>query len=320
MMKCRNCGKRLPFGVGVCDNCGAAVDWKKYIWMTAVIAVAVVLLIAALIGILSREPEDKPEESTGAPTVTTGQKTPSSQTTTPQTTAKPTETNKSTETTVPPTTQPTEPVYDTTWLEYNRYSDTYIVIRFNENSEYDYPGRGFDYSGLQKDALYAVDDGDVYLITEQYATDWFVTSEHVYYVLRDEAKRVYRTDHYGQNCTVMYESAYGDVTHLQYHGTDQNGKLIMAEEYNRIVIYDIISEACEVIMEAYRINSFHYKPHSVFDDSVTAHFGTADLGPVIYWNGQLSESDPENRFGYQFYFLVNCGEFWEVYPGDWLLR
>lgn len=141
-MKCQNCGKNLSIGVGQCDNCGAAVDWKKYIWMTAVIAVATILLIVALGSVIARTPKKDPGESTGAPTVTTGDNSPSSQMTAPQTTAKPTETNappttRPVETTQPtqPPTEPSEPVQTVTWQEYNQTPETYMVFRY-------YPGGG----------------------------------------------------------------------------------------------------------------------------------------------------------------------------------
>lgn len=296
-MKCQNCGKNLPIGVGQCDNCGAAVDWKKYIWMTAVIAVATILLIVALGSVIARTPKKDPGESTGAPTVTTGDNSPSSQMTAPQTTAKPTETNappttRPVETTQPtqPPTEPSEPVQTVTWQEYNQTPETYMVFRYYPGGEYDYGGKPFDTSELNNGDFYAVDDGVVYEINASYTPYWFTTCEHIYYAEK-RSNEIYRSDLHGGDDVVIYTSQDGTVGGFQYVGTNSQGKLIILEDGSRIVLYDIATGATEVLMEAYYISGFTYVPYTIEDAQIMDQFGTDFVGSAIYWQGYLNEAD-----------------------------
>lgn len=266
MMKCRNCGKRLPFGVGVCDNCGAAVDWKKYIWMTAVIAVAVVLLIAALIGVLSREPEDKPEESTGAPTVTTGQKTPSSQPSTPQTTAKPTETNKPTETTTPPTTQPVEttqptepPTEPMTDEKYNSLPTNLSAVVHSQDKHPYYERYGLDASECIEGWLYIFnkETGQPTLICDEEVITFDANHEHIYYVTKQNPQAVIRSTLDGQEKIAIY--AGGTVTYLDYFG-GMDGSLGLVNDYSDMIIYDLLEGTQEVIFTYHDVASVYFAP------------------------------------------------------------
>lgn len=238
--------------------------------------------------------------------------------TNPTETQKPTDPPKPTETT-PPTTDPlpTDPVYDMMWKEYNKHPDTYTVFRFSGDHEILYPGKAYDTSNMIEGAFYAVDDGDVYLITEEYVINWFVTSEHIYYIKKDDAAKVYRTDHCGGNLTVIFESENGSINCLQYFGTNSNGKLLMTEDQDQlitseskeqIIMYDIRTGETEVLMEVHEIGQFHYYPYSVLFDRVVEQISEEDLGPTIYWKGYIADNDVNGTY----YYFVETGEHWDI--------
>ena len=203
-------------------------------------------------------------------------------------------------------TQPTEPVDYTEYTNYNATPKTCIMVRYEDgkdSGDYVYPGKEFSTAGMKDGGLYIVHDGEVYPVTQQYVTERIKTSEHIYYVLKEDAKKVWRTDLYGKEPTVVYESAYGDVTYLQYFGIDAKGKLIMAENRERIIMYDLQAKNIEVLMEAYLISQFYYSPSG-------QEFSCSE--PMIFWKGKLEESAPETEYTY--HYFLNTEKQVQIYP------
>lgn len=201
------------------------------------------------------------------------------------------------------TTQSSAPPDYSLYKQYNIHPKTYFVLNYKagkSGGDYVYPGKPFDTSGMIDGALYAIDDGAVYLLTEHYTTDICKTSEHIYYVLKEDPKKVWRTDHYGTNHTVIYESEYGNVTGLQYFGINENGKLIMAENYNRIIMYDIPSKNIDVLMEAYKLDQFYFSPDG-------KEFSRSEA--MIFWKGLLNESDQEMRYENTYHYFIHKDEY-----------
>lgn len=206
------------------------------------------------------------------------------------------------------------PPYQEDWDKYLHVSEGFYVFVYNAESEYDHPGQPMDRSSMVTGCLYSFDcyAGKTCLITDQSVLTFMKTSEHIYYVLEAEPEKVYRTDHDGENKTVIYESTYGDVTFLRYYGSDSNGKLIAAEEQNRIIAYDIPTGETEVLMEAYLIGQFYFTPYSLTMDHVVEHISEEELGPTVLWEGKLHEGDPDKPDGDTYYYFVNTGEHWDV--------
>lgn len=68
-MKCRNCRKNLPLRSVECDNCGTPTKRKEYLTKRILIIASAVLLLAAIVGLLSRCEWKLPEPSDPADTV-----------------------------------------------------------------------------------------------------------------------------------------------------------------------------------------------------------------------------------------------------------
>ena len=202
--------------------------------------------------------------------------------------------------TTPPTTAtestaaPTEPMptADPQEVEaYQQYSSapfTYKVCCYKPTAEYDYPGKAFDRTNMVTDYFYGIDDGDVYLISDQPVLRWDITKEHVYYVTSTEPTKVYRTNLHGQEKTVVYSTENGSVTWVEFSGKDANGKLIIAEDQRRIVEYVLSSRTTKVLLEAYHIPYFTYSPYPEILG------GDNSKGPAIWWRGRLNENDQED--------------------------
>ena len=260
---------------------------KKYVY--------ILLILALLLGGCASKPTEQPAATTESTNIPTTAPTQATRSTAAPTTA--------------PATAPTQPAELVNYEEYTKYNTTpktCYVLRYEDDKsggDYIYPGKAFSTAGMKDGALYIVHDGEVYLITEQYVTERFKTSEHIYYVLRDDAKKVWRTDLYGKDPVVVYESEYGDVTYLQYFGINAQGKLIIAENRNRIVMYDLQAKATEVLIEAYIISQFYYSPNG-------ESFSYSE--PMIFWKGKLTESDSEIEYTY--YYFLNTGKQLQIHP------
>ena len=213
-----------------------------------------------------------------------------------------------------------EPPYYENWDAYLYDNSVYPII-YNAETEYDRLGAYIDKETMVSGYFYSinVDTEDIYLITEKAVVVYMQTSEHIYYVLEEEPRKVYRTDETGADLTVVYESTYGDVTYIDYYGTDASGILLAAEDNKRIVSYDIPTGAVTVLMEAYYIESFYYTPYSVVHDNVYKYICSKELGPTIFWSGKARENDPDKPDGdptpYAYYYFVSTETHWSV--SDW---
>lgn len=167
-----------------------------------------------------------------------------------------------------------------------------MVFRYKagkDHSDYDdgYWGKAFTTDGMKDGGVYAVDDGTVHVITEQYTSVWtraivrgpVLYTSHAFYVLRDDPTKVWISDRNGGDQKVLYESQYGEITFL-YHHSDTPQMLYIAEKGNRIIALDMQTGSFEVMFEAYKIEQFSYQPSE----------------QKIYWKGYLNESDPVNPY------------------------
>ena len=136
-----------------------------------------------------------------------------------------------------------------------------------------------------------------YLISDKPLLSRFVTYEHVYFVVDDHAegaRTVCRTDLYGNGLTEVYKSGYGEITWIEYFGTDANGTLFLLESDNRIVAYDIATKETTVILEAYYVDYFILNFSSL-------RYTEKEEGPLLTFQGQLTEDAP--RYTSYVFFL-----------------
>lgn len=207
-------------------------------------------------------------------------------------------------------TYPNKPDEITTWEAYLETSEYWRVFRYTGELA-EHPGEvTIDTSAMDIDLVYFVDfeTGKIVQITDSPAlTIPFATSEHIYYVLESEPTKVWRCDYAGENRTVVYESEYGSVTHLQFYGSDAGGKLILCEDRNRIVSYDMTTGELYVLMVAYRINQFYYSPSSLNDFDFVYQLYEDELGPLIFWTGALNEGDADRSY----YYLFSRDRHWD---------
>lgn len=190
-----------------------------------------------------------------------------------------------------------------TWPEFYKY------IYFHEGtnpSDYDgYFGKPFTVEGMVHHCLYAVDDGTVTTIVAKPISDFEYTSEHFYYVLEEEPRKVWRTDYYGKSHEVVYESTYGDITQIQHFGKVADEKLFVLEGGNRVVVYDFVTKKVTVLLEAYSIEQFYYSPTStLFERVLSQYVGKGEHGPVISWEGIIREGVPVKEFGVNNYYTL----------------
>lgn len=246
----------------------------------------------------------------------------------PENSTEPTDTSAVTttpvETSVPPeTTMSTEPTEDllaayNEWHDYMWSSEweNYLVFRYSGELP-DRPGPAIDASSLKLNCLYAVDfnTAEVHQITEEACYIYEYSSEYIYYTLESEPTKVYRADHLGENKLLAYESEYGNVNEIQYYGTDANGQLILCEDHNRIISYDIPTGEIEVLVEAFFIEQSYFRPTSLWSDYIIQHISVTEIGANISWSGKLYEDDPESQHisGYDsYYYFIATDEHWDV--------
>lgn len=75
------------------------------------------------------------------------------------------------------------------------------------------------------------------------------TKDHIYYILKNEPGKVYRTDYTHREQTALYTSGSGAIASMEYHGTDDKGKLLLCEGNKRIVLVDASTGGTEVLVE-----------------------------------------------------------------------
>lgn len=151
-----------------------------------------------------------------------------------------------------------------------------------------------DLSDLINDCLYVhhKNEDKIYQITEKPIAEFMrtplihSTKEHVYYVLADDLKTVYRSDFYGNDQVVVYKSESGEITRFKYYGLDVDGKLVLLIDTKRVVMYDIQSDVAETLLECHYIESAHY---SVYPEGV----------PKVFWSGKIKKED---EFGFHYYY------------------
>lgn len=247
------------------------------------------------------------------------------ETTVPDDTTLPDDTTVPDDTTAPPETPaPVETIPFTEteeyigWKAYMKTSDYWRVFTFSGKLG-DYPGElTIDTSAMEEDLLYFIDfeTGKIVQITDSpVLTSPVCTSEHIYYVLESQPTKVWRCDYDGDNHTIVYESDYGAVTYLRYYGTDANGKLILCEEQNRIISYDLATGNLELLMEAFFIEQFFYSPTSLSWDYLIKNVSKGDMGPTIFWTGVLHEDDPKKPYDYSYYFIIQTNRQFDVTSG-----
>ncbi|MBQ8358968.1 MAG: hypothetical protein IJX37_03495 [Oscillospiraceae bacterium] len=289
--------------------------------------VYILLILALLLGGCASKPAEQPAATTEPATIPTtapttaptqatqSTVTPTSEPTTMPTTAsttEPTATPTAPKTMPPaaPTVEPTAPVRDA----------KHRILRYQEgknHTDYNdgYEGEEFTTDGMKDGGLYAVNDGEILVITEQYVSKWdraivrgpVKYTSHVFYVLRDEPKKVWISDRYGQNQSLLYESLNGEITSL-YHHSDTPQILYIAESQNRIIAYDMQTTRIEVQLEAPLIKSFTYVPSEY----------------LIRWSGYLNKSDFESsQYGgayHYYYYYTNTKDCWMLVNNkDWVL-
>ena len=280
---------------------------KKYIH--------ILLMLVLLLGGCASKPTEQPATTTAPTTAPTSAPisalTQATQPTTVPTTAPTSEpttapttepttaptTAPTTEPTTPPTVEPTAPVRDA----------KHLILRYQagkNHTDYNdgYEGEEFTTDGMKDGGLYAVNDGEVFIITEQYVSDWercivrgpVTYTSHVFYVLRDEPTKVWISDKDGKEQSLLYDSSYGEITFL-YHHSDTPQMLYIAESKNRIVAYDMQAKSTEVLFEAHMIEQFSYQPSE----------------QKIYWKGYFYESDPVNPYvGNTYHYYTDKKECW----------
>lgn len=188
------------------------------------------------------------------------------------------------------------------WEVYCQKPFAYIMFNYDPSQEYDYPGKAFDRSFMEEGHSYAVDDGDVYDISDQYIIAQDITSEHIYYVLSDDPCTVYRCTLHGENHVLLYRSEFGSISSVQYSGTDSSGQLFLSEvnETYRFTRYDIPSGSLQLLKETDFKAGFVYYPHSL-------DFTEENLGPVL----QITYQDEEAAWKSDL-LVIKTGEYGPV--------
>ena len=222
------------------------------------------------------------------------------------TTAPSDPTDESTEPTTPTETDPTgstEPTQDEElqqyiedWENYCSIPLTFMIIPGYDpdpHVTYEYAGKDFDESGMIAGNYYAVDDGEVYYLTDEHLRLEKVTAEHIYYVMSSDPSAVYRCTLHGEEHTLIYRSDFGSINQVYYSGIDSNGQLILLEEgeYRRAITYDISTKTTEVLLERVKGGIF-YRPHSL-------DYTAENKGPVL----QIMYKDENGGYVYENYLI-----------------
>ena len=167
-----------------------------------------------------------------------------------------------------------------------------------------------DTSEMKDGALYAIENGKVWLVTEQ-VNIWHFTGKFIYYATKERPSEVIRTDRLGRGATRVYYGGEGAVIQLQY--TDRL-LLVRSQEmygyaYHWIISVEFQSLERDVLMGAYRVEEFRRAPSSTEFPDIAAHISKEDWGETIWWKGKLKENDPETR---EYYYCVRTQEHWDA--------
>lgn len=184
--------------------------------------------------------------------------------------------------------------------EYNHYYKMFRYQAGKNVSDYNdnYYGKRFTTDGMQDGRLYAVDDGEIYTITEQevpfHGYDHDFINNYIYFVLKDDARKVWRTDHYGNELTLIYESQHGDISWVRCHPLGFPGRLLILENDNRGIFYNLTTQKVTVLLEAYYIEQLSY-----------------DIAEQrVNWKGQLNKDVPaQSPYWDTYRYYVKTGEY-----------
>lgn len=173
----------------------------------------------------------------------------------------------------------------------------YFVYHNLPNSEvmdFGYTGKPYTLKDLAENGLYAVNDGQVYTISNQAVLKWTQdTAEgYVYFVRQSDPRKIWRTDLHGQNPTSVYESQYGDITFLSYY-RDSHDWLLLIENSNRCAFFDMTAKKMTILPQVHYMEQFSYDANQM----------------RIFWKGQLNENDPEMPLGgYTYYYYPKTNQ------------
>lgn len=292
-MKCRLCGKQLPLGTAECDNCGAKVEWKKYIWLTAGVTALAVALVAGLVCGIVLGIQEKPVENTNPPAT----ENPTEATPEP-TQTEPTDGTQSTE----PTTESTEPPTDPTQPP-TEHTDQPTPgahgITFVYDGASPKPWLDLDFTDCVVGYFYYLntDSGDVFLVCEECVIQSCCNSYMVFYVKETEPNRIYaspKTD-FSQS-SVIYETTAQQINQIgqppyQY----ENSSLLVLEDNRRLLWLDCATGTATVMMEQ------HYIMSAGVYGVVSTIDGIYYLEEIDVWFvGKLSEDDPLTGYIYNY--------------------
>lgn len=184
----------------------------------------------------------------------------------------------------------------------------YFNVRYRADSEIHdggYDGKPYSLEGLEENWLYAIDDGVIYPVSDGSVLEWTVdkASGYLYFVLENDARRVYRTDLHGQNRTLIYESQYGDITFLAYKGNPD--WLALIEDGKRCCFYNMKTKILTVLLTPYHAEQFHYYTDKQY----------------IHWSGQLHENEPDVSSmwnTYQYYLQTGIYKKFVIEKNTWV--
>lgn len=106
-----------------------------------------------------------------------------------------------------------------------------------ENGLYIYNEETYEY--------FLVDCKEPYRHTTTYAA----TKDYVYYVSPNEPDKVYRWSYTDKEHVLLYQSAYKNISSLEYLGMNTNGKLLLCEGNRYAIFIDVSTGARTVLLE-----------------------------------------------------------------------
>ena len=191
------------------------------------------------------------------------------------------------------------------------YAGTYMVIRYNVDTTYNYDGKPFDTNDMIDGALYAIDDGKVSLITTANATHWCFSDQNIYYRTDSRPEIVWQTNRNGGDYKEYFriknfQFSPDRIIHIQF--TEK--LLIKLETYNYDKLLASRIVAAETpdtpLVRAYQIDSFTYASSSTAFPEVSAHISNEDLGATIRWTGNRNGNNST------YYSFIDKDECWDA--------
>ena len=261
------------------------------------------------------QPTEKPTKPTEKPTEPT-----------PPPTTEPTNPTV-TEPTPPPTTEPTQPTVPPIDIsEYEAYlnsPDLILVGTYNGDPDDipDRPGQLANWQELEAGCTYIYNFETLYayLLSRGPLIDMQCTSEHVYYILKDEPGTIYRTDYCKEETVVVYTSSVPNLTSFYFYGKDTNGQLFVCDNYQKIYSVDSASGEHTLLLEAYQIQSFGYSKSSYGTNwayyAERCNVPVSEFGETISFIGFLNENDPDPYIysGNHYFVFLQREECWIHY-------